>query len=139
MLDKVLQLQGKLREVMTGESFADAAVRGVCSDIENAATEFAQAVLDGLKQITQAQPENDAQENRLMKADDSITAFILESRPQLERAGGRACSTCYHGNLFNHSVACVLTNKTRHMLHCAVCDEWESRCEGGYRKPAVKA
>jgi hypothetical protein len=139
MLDKILQLQAALREVMTGESFADAAVRGVCSDIENACTELAQAVLDGLKAINQVAPENDAQENRLMKADDLISEFVREARPQLERAGGRACATCYHGNLFDASVACVLTNKTRHMLHCAVCDEWESRCEGGYRKPAVKA
>lgn len=139
MIDKVLQLQSAIREIMDGESFADAEVCGVCNDLENACTEFAQAVLDGLKQIIQAQPENDAEENRLMKSDDVIRDFIRDARPQLERAGGRACATCYHGDIFESSTACVLTSQTRHRNHCDLCENWESRVEGGYRKPAVKA
>lgn len=145
MLDKLLKLQYDIREVMdpdnSSDDFptADDEVLSACSDIENACSEFSDNIIKLLQSITLVSCSNGAEEARAMRADDLVAAFIRDARPELERAGGRACCTCYHGNLFDASVACVRTGCTRHQCHCDVCEHWESRCIGGYRKPAVKA
>jgi hypothetical protein len=143
MLDKLLKLQADLREIMesdnTSDSFptADDVVLSACSDIENACTEFADCIIKTLQSITRVPCNNGLEEARAMRADDLVKDFIRDAMPQLERSGGRACATCYHGNMFYASVSCVRTGCTRHQCHCDLCEHWESRCENGYRKPAV--
>lgn len=145
MLDKLLKLQSELREIMesdnTSEHFptADDVVLSACTDIENLCSEFSDSVIKLLQTITRVPCNNGMEEARAMRADDLVKDFIRDARPQLERAGGRACTTCYHGNLFDSSVACVRTGCTHHQCYCDCCEHWESRCENGYRKPAVTA